>query len=569
MKNLVPARAHRSLALLLAALLVGTASQAVAFNGTLNDWQARYGASSPSGDNARCQLCHGNANGGSPWNGYGWDLRDALADPLCDSNGNGTVSNEEAFFCVELMNSDLDGSNNDNLLEIGLGTQPGWTAGAFNTLYSQAGTIDNQLPPDDIGPLDPDGTEPPPPPPPPPPPDDEEEPERGQGKRRTIVVKPGQSIQAALDRARPYTRILIQPGEYRELSSQTNALNITKSGISLIGQGGRGRGRVVLKNAGNQRNGIAVVPPAVTECMDCHASMEPPFELLPHVEPGMPDPTPLLYDIEIRNIDIEGFVNNGLFTERVDGFEFIDVRSIDNKNYGIFPILSKNGLIADSYASGSDDSGIWVETSENVVVTRSLTEGNVNGFEVSNSDDILLIDNEARNNSVGMAILLLPDIFDDRPGAKRIDMKNNWIHDNNKPNTARPGSILASVPSGTGILHVGVDDSEISGNLIEGHNFLGVGLVDYCAVVFGTDFSCDLDPTVTVEFIGDSIAQGNRVVGNTVIDNATNPDPSDPFAFAASDMGLLSLGLGNCFADNIFGTFYSAFGPPVPPECPE
>ena len=72
----------------------------------------------------------------------------------------------------------------------------------------------------------------------------------------------------------------------------------------------------------------------------------------------------------------------------------------------------------------------------------------MNGFEVSNSDDILRPHNESRNNSVGAAILLLPDIFDDRPGAKRIDLVDNWFHDNNEPNDARPGSILSVVPSG-------------------------------------------------------------------------------------------------------------------------
>ncbi len=102
---------------------------------------------------------------GRPWNGYGWDIRDALADPGCDLNSNGVVSNEEAFFCVELDNSDGDGSGIDNVSEIGVGTQPGWTEGPFNTYYftRAQGPDEGNLPPDDIGPLDPDGTEPPPP----------------------------------------------------------------------------------------------------------------------------------------------------------------------------------------------------------------------------------------------------------------------------------------------------------------------------------------------------------------------------------------------------------------------
>ncbi len=554
-----PARPDpRTILVLLAALalsLVGT--EAGAFPGTLNDWQARYGAASASGDAAACQLCHANANGGSPWNAYGWDLRLALGDVTCDLDLNGTVSNAEAFFCVELLNSDEDGSNYDDITEIGLETQPGWTEGPFNTIYSRAGAIPGQLPPLGIGPLDPDGTEPPPPPPPPPPTGEEDLPP-GQLKRRTIVVKPGQSIQAAIDRASYGTRIYVLAGVYHETADPTNGLNITKSGIRLIGQT-TPKKRVVLENAGNQRNGIVVVPDDRQDCMGCHSDMAPPFPLHPGVPKGLKMREPLMHDIEIRGITIRGFRNNGLFTENVDGFRIVDVESIDNKNYGIFPTLSRNGIVTHSRATGADDSGIWVETSENVRVTHNLVEGNVNGFEVSNSDDVVLAHNEARGNTVGAAILLLPDIFDDRPGAKRIDLLNNHFHDNNKPNTARPGSILAVVPSGTAILHLGVDDSTIAGNRIENHDFTGIAVVDYCLAVLFTPFACHLDPTVTPEFVADQGAENNRIVGNVLIDNGANPAPG-PFAFAAADVSVLAEDPGNCFEDNVLTRVFSILG---------
>jgi parallel beta-helix repeat protein len=545
---------------------VVTATPAHAFPQTQNAWQERYGSASSSGDNAQCQLCHANANGGDPWNGYGWDIRDALADLACDLGGNGTVSNAEAFFCVELKNSDGDGSGFDNATEIGLSTQPGWTQGNTNTLYFKSGLVStNQPAPTGIGQVDPDGTEPPPPPPPPPP-DDTGDLPPGQLKRNTIVVRPGDSIQAAVDQAEPGTTIYVLAGVYSEVQNTTNGLNITKNGIRLIGQSTPNK-RVIFENAGSQRNGIVVVPEDRTDCMSCHSDMAPPFPLLPGVEPGLKMRDPMMHGIEIRSITIRGFPNNGLFTENVDGFKIIDVESIDNKNYGIFPTLSKNGLVTHSKASGSDDSGIWVETSENVLVTHNLTEGNVNGFEVSNSDDILLVHNETRNNTVGMAILLLPDIFDDRPGAKRINLVNNWIHDNNKPNTARPGSILASVPSGTGVIYLGVDDSVIQGNLIQNNKFTGIAIVDYCLAVLGTPFDCSLDPSITLPFLADQDARNNRVVGNTLVNNGTNPDPH-PFAFAAADLTLLSVDdfAGNCYADNTFTTFFSLFG--FLPPCP-
>ena len=540
------------------------AATSCAFPQTLNAWEDRYGATSDSGLNAACQLCHVESNGGSPWNGYGWDIRDALADPGCDLNSNGVVSNDEAFFCVEMDNSDNDGSGVDNVTETGLSTQPGWTAGPFNTHYSRTGAIDGNLPPDDIGQLDPDGTEPPPPEPPLPPDDDANLPP-GQLKRATIVVRPGQSIQAAIDRAKPGTRIYILAGTYSELQNPTNGLTITKNGISLIGQTTKKK-RVIFENAGNQRNGIVVVPEDRADCMACHTDLAPPFPIKQGVATGLKMREPMMHGFEIRGITIRGFRNNGLFTENVDGFRIIDVESINNRNYGIFPTLSKNGLISHSKSIGSDlDSGIWVETSENVVVRNSLVSGNVNGFEVSNSDDVLLAHNEATGNTVGAAILLLPDIFDDRAGAKRIDLRDNWIHDNNKENSARPGSILSFVPSGTGVLYLGVDESTISGNRIENNNFSGIAIADYCITVSGTPFDCALDPTITLDFLGDQDATGNVVAGNTLINNGTDPG-GHPFGFAAADLTLLSTSLTNCYADNNFATVFSIIG--ILPPCP-
>jgi parallel beta-helix repeat protein len=552
--------------------LLFAATQAGAFPQTGNAWEDRYDPPSGSGQNAACQLCHVNANGGEPWNGYGWAIRDALVDLDCDLNANGVVSNHEAFFCVEMENSDGDGSNNDNATEIGLSTQPGWTNGPFNTYYFRTSVSTSNLPPSDIGQLDPDGTEPPPEPPPPPPTGDDDLPP-GQHKRNTIVVRPGDSIQDAIDRAEEGTRIYILAGTYSELQNPVNGLNISKSGIKLIGQETPNK-KVIFENAGNQRNGIVFAPPENTDCMSCHSDMAPPFPLLPGVEPGLPPMNPVLYDIEVRNITIKGFRNNGLFTEQVDGFKFINVHSVDNRNYGIFPTLSRNGLISHSSAIGSDrDSGIWVETSEDVDVLYNHVEGNVNGFEVSNSDDILLAHNTATGNTVGAAILLLPDIFDDRPGAKRIDLLHNHFYANNKENTARPGSILSFVPSGTGVLYLGVDESTISGNLIEDNDYAGIAIADYCVVTSLTPFPCGVDPdTQNPLFLADQAAENNTVIGNTVINNGGNPPPPPLGGFAA-DLVLLTLppppppDHGNCYENNVFDTFISLFTG-TPPPCP-
>ena len=421
-------------------------------------------------------------------------------------------------------------------------------------------------------------------------------------KRGTIVVMPGQSIQEAIDLAQEGTRIYVHAGIYEEPCNPTNGLKITKSGIHLVGQSNSQK-RVMFRSTGGQRNGIVIRPPEVpaamqpdrpgyeplasTDCMGCHSDMGPPFPLLPDVPDVMPtESDPWIYDITIGSIDIEGFRNNGLNTEHVDGFVFRDVVSSDNLNYGIFPVLSKNGVITDCYSTGSTfDSALWVETSENVLVQRNIVENSTSGIEVSNSDDIMIVDNEMRNNTIGAAILLLPDIFNNG-SAKRIDLYNNWIHDNNRPNGARPGSILGFFPAGQGILFAGVDDSVISGNLVENNDFIGIAIADYCGALSQTPFACPSvpDDDFPLGFLLDQAAENNRVIGNALANNATNPDPDpnnpNPFAFAAADLSLLTVPPpmppyhGNCYENNnpedasFFSLFDFVTGQPQPPPPP-
>ena len=110
-----------------------------------DDWRTRYGAVSSSYDNAGCALCHADANGGPEWNAYGWDIRDALIDPACDLNGDG-VSHAEAFYCVEPLNSDRDGSNELKLFpsgdEVGLeAPQMAWSPNGDQLVIAHKGNL--------------------------------------------------------------------------------------------------------------------------------------------------------------------------------------------------------------------------------------------------------------------------------------------------------------------------------------------------------------------------------------------------------------------------------------------
>ncbi|MBT8421543.1 MAG: multicopper oxidase family protein, partial [Gammaproteobacteria bacterium] len=96
-------------------------------NPIANDWDDYYGVGGTSGiessslaimeaaTGSKCQLCHTDSGGGSPWNAYGWALIQAVT-------GNDWVG---AFIAIEAM--DADGNGDSNLDEIMTDAQPGWT----------------------------------------------------------------------------------------------------------------------------------------------------------------------------------------------------------------------------------------------------------------------------------------------------------------------------------------------------------------------------------------------------------------------------------------------------------
>jgi hypothetical protein len=251
----------------------------------------------------------------------------------------------------------------------------------------------------------------------------------------------------------------------------------------------------------------------------------------------------------------------------LDGFRFVDVWSLNNNNYGIFPTLSKNGVITRSRATGANDSGIWVETSDNIQVTHSLMEDNVNGLEISNSDDVYAAYNEIRNNTVGVAVFVLQDaLFFIRPDANRYTLKRNWIHDNNRANTAT-GGILTTATPGTGILATGMDESRFVENRIENHDAFGLVLTDSCLPLIGTDYDCYTTP-VPEGFAGPTgqhTIEHNRVIGNVFVNNGNKAGSGGEWKGLEADIVFGSEGTAqtNCFSDNSYKTLKLLAEPPA------
>ncbi|MEE9446985.1 MAG: PQQ-dependent sugar dehydrogenase [Arenicellales bacterium] len=119
---------RRLFIILLGCLFTGLSPNSVfAFPSLLTQWQAEYPHSNSDAE-ANCQLCHQRTDGGNGWNDYGWDIRLAYIA----SNRNNFRSTLRS---INETDSDTDLKGLTNIAEIIGHGQPGWKAGANNTIH--------------------------------------------------------------------------------------------------------------------------------------------------------------------------------------------------------------------------------------------------------------------------------------------------------------------------------------------------------------------------------------------------------------------------------------------------
>lgn len=148
-----------------------------------------------------------------------------------------------------------------------------------------------------------------------------------------------------------------------------------------------------------------------------------------------------------------------------------------NGAYGVYPVESSDVLVERVTVRGASDAGIYVGQSDNIVVRDSLAEFNVAGIEIENSTRADVYNNTVTNNTGGVLVFDLPDL--PKVGGHSTRVFGNQIFDNNTRNFAPPGNIVASVPSGTGIIVQANDRVEIFDNTMTDNRTAHVLLVAY------------------------------------------------------------------------------------------
>lgn len=148
-----------------------------------------------------------------------------------------------------------------------------------------------------------------------------------------------------------------------------------------------------------------------------------------------------------------------------------------NGAYGLYPVNSQNVLIEHCVAIGASDSGIYVGQSKDVIVRHCKASYNVAGIEIENCHRADVYENEAYNNTGGILVFDLPDLPVQRGHDVRVFQ--NKVYDNNTQNFAPEGNIVASVPTGTGVMVMANTNVEIFDNEIRDHQTVNLLVVSY------------------------------------------------------------------------------------------
>ncbi|MEL7480517.1 MAG: parallel beta-helix domain-containing protein [Pseudomonadota bacterium] len=162
-------------------------------------------------------------------------------------------------------------------------------------------------------------------------------------------------------------------------------------------------------------------------------------------------------DVTLTGFTMQDTAGDGIKSKGADRIIYRDLTvewtggpDEDNGAYGVYPVESTDVLVEGVTVRGASDAGIYVGQSSNIIVRNSLAEYNVAGIEIENSTFADVYANRAENNAGGILVFDLPDL----PviGGHSTRIFDNTIINNNTRNFAPPGNIVASVPSGTGVI---------------------------------------------------------------------------------------------------------------------
>ncbi|MXO63511.1 parallel beta-helix domain-containing protein [Qipengyuania oceanensis] len=189
-------------------------------------------------------------------------------------------------------------------------------------------------------------------------------------------------------------------------------------------------------------------------------------------------------NVTLRDFAMENTAGDGIKSKGADNIIYHRIRVAwtggpdpENGAYGIYPVESTNVLVDGAQVSGASDAGIYVGQSDRITVRNSLAESNVAGIEIENSRNAVVENNMVTRNTGGILIFDLPNL--PVMGGGNVLVRRNLVVDNDTPNFAPPGNIVAGVRRGTGIMVMANDAVTVEGNVLDNNPTAGIMVIAY------------------------------------------------------------------------------------------
>jgi parallel beta-helix repeat protein len=276
-----------------------------------------------------------------------------------------------------------------------------------------------------------------------------------------IHVRPGESIQAAVDSANPGDTILVSRATYSE------TVLITKDNLTIIG-------------GGADDGGSILVPPATPDGVCSTASEMNGFCMFGDFGSFSP-----VTGTTIKGFVVRGFSGFGIFGVLSNDHNIADNLAEDNVVYGIACFVCSGGTYVGNTATGSEEAGFYQGDSPEVNSTMVGNTATNNGFGFFFRDAAggSASNNLAKDNCIGFMMLDTgaPDVMGG------WDMNHNNLFHNDK---ACPASEEGPPLSGVGLAMIGgvgnnVHDNAIWRNRPGGETTLSGGIFVGSGRLFG------------------------------------------------------------------------------------
>ncbi|MFI9626010.1 nitrous oxide reductase family maturation protein NosD [Streptomyces sp. NPDC052042] len=312
-----------------------------------------------------------------------------------------------------------------------------------------------------------------------------------------LVVRPGQSIQKAVDAAKPGDTVVVEPGTYRE------TVLIDKSGLTLRGSGDR-----------------TVIRPATGKAQAAGACAKAGSGICVLGRSGA-----TVDGVTIDALTVSGFQKHGVWASWTDRLTVRRVVAERNGVWGIAQERSTRGAFTGNTARANGDAGVFVANTVSEEGGATDTRGtelrgntlrdNRIGFTARRVRNLSVHSNTITANCSG--VFVVGD--EGSPQAGAMTIHSNRITANNKycAKTDRLPAI-----QGSGIVLTGAEDTRIRSNTISdntGATPMSGGVVLFKSFVGAKNNGNTVSGNVALGNKPADLANGDTGTGNTFVSN--------------------------------------------------